>query len=64
MISFYSLVLLIGAYTLVLQYCKRLCLQSAVMKMCGCFHPLYLDFDADRNGTSPCNLTDGGEEKQ
>ena len=39
------------------QQCNRICVFSHIREICGCFHPQYLDFDKNRNFTSPCNLT-------
>ena len=39
------------------QECKRACFFQNVIENCGCFHPLFLDFDENKKGYQPCNLT-------
>ena len=39
------------------QECKRACFFQSVIEKCGCFHPLFLDFDENKKGYQPCNQT-------
>ena len=39
------------------QECKRACFFQNVIENCGCFHPLFLDFDENKKGYQPCNQT-------
>ena len=40
------------------QQCQRLCIVKMITRTCGCFHPLYADFEfVIERGQSPCNLT-------
>ena len=31
---------------------------DSIMNDCNCFHPLYLDIDANKQGQVPCNMAD------
>ena len=37
------------------QVCKRACFFQNVIETCGCFHPLFVDFDENKKGYQPCN---------
>ena len=50
------------------QQCQRYCLQLAFETSCGCFHPIYLDQDKQKNYLNKtygaCNVTSGSDDYQ
>ena len=39
-----------------LSQCQRFCLQSSFQQICDCYHPYFLDYDANRRGKQACDL--------
>ena len=45
-----------GDFYYTLSQCQRFCLQSSFQQLCGCYHPYFLDYDANRRGKQACDL--------
>ena len=45
-----------GDFYYTLSQCQRFCLQSSFQQLCGCYHPYFLDYDANRKGKQACDL--------